>query len=111
MRLAVVGSRTWKDWIAVRRAINEIKPDEIVTGGAQGTDRMAMDVADRDNFFLTVFWPDWKKYGRRAGIVRNKQIVDYCDRLIAFWDGKSKGTKSSIEMAVKAGKLLKVYFG
>jgi hypothetical protein len=109
-KLAVVGSRTWKDWLTVRREINKLKPDEIVSGGAQGVDRMAKDVADRDNFCYIEFLPNWNKYGKRAGAVRNKQIVDYCDKLIAFWDGKSKGTKISIDMAEKAGKLLNVYY-
>ena len=82
MRLAVVGSRSWKDWIAVRKAINEIHPDAIVTGGAAGVDRMAMDVAGRDNFSLEVYYPDWKTYGRSAGAVRNRAIVNCCDKLI-----------------------------
>ena len=109
MKLAVVGSRQWKDWLMVRKVINEIKPKMIITGGAAGVDRMAMDVADRDNFYLEVYYPDWKQYGRKAGAVRNKQIVDACDKLIAFWDGKSKGTLISIEMAKQAGKLLEVF--
>lgn len=111
MKLAVVGSRTWKDWLMVRQEINKFPclETEIVSGGAAGVDRMAKDVAERDNFSYTEFRPDWNKYGKRAGAVRNKQIVDYCDKLIAFWDGQSKGTKISIDLAEKAGKLLKVY--
>jgi hypothetical protein len=94
----------------VRKEINRLKPDEIVSGGAAGVDKMARDVAFRDNFFYIEFLPDWTKYGRAAGALRNKKIVDYCDKLIAFWDGKSKGTKISIDMAEKAGKLLGVYY-
>lgn len=69
---------------------------------------MAEGVAIRDNYWLEVYKPDWARYGRAAGAIRNKQIVDACDKLIAFWDGKSKGTKISIDMAEKQGKLLKV---
>lgn len=108
MRLAVVGSRNWKDWLAVRREINTIKPDMLISGGAAGVDKMAEAVALRDGYYMEIYKPDWAKHGRAAGAVRNKQIVDVCDKLIAFWDGKSKGTKISIDMAEKAGKLLKV---
>lgn len=110
MILAVVGSRTWKDWLTIRRTIHEIKPDEIVSGGASGADHMARDVAYRDSYLYTEFKPEWKKYGRKAGAIRNKKIVDYCDKLVAFWDGKSKGTKISIEMAKAEYKLLKVVY-
>ena len=50
------------------------------------------------------FLPEYDKYGRAAPIVRNKKIVDYADKIIAFWDGQSKGTCSVIEYARKAGK-------
>lgn len=48
--------------------------------------------------------PEYKRYGRGAPIVRNKMIVDYADRIIAFWNGRSKGTMSVISYANKVGK-------
>ena len=42
--------------------------------------------------------------GGAVPIVRNKQIVDYADHVVAFWDGNSKGTLSVINYAKKAGK-------
>ena len=108
MKLAIVGSRGWKDWIAVLSRVHKLKPDVVITGGAAGADRMGMDAAERCNVFVEVYYPDWKKYGRRAGAVRNKQIVDACDKLIAFWDGASPGTKISIDMAKAQNKLLEV---
>lgn len=52
--------------------------------------------------------PDWKAYGKSAGPKRNKQIVEYSDLIIAFWDGKSKGTLSSIQFAKELTKKLVV---
>jgi hypothetical protein len=63
-----------------------------------------MDLAERLGLELIVFKPDYKRYGRGAPIVRNKQIIEEADCVLAFWDGKSRGTKSSIDFAKKAGK-------
>lgn len=56
------------------------------------------------------FPADWEAHGKRAGFIRNQQIVNYADRVVAFWDGESKGTKSTIDMALKAKKRLDVVF-
>ena len=52
--------------------------------------------------------PEYERYGRGAPIVRNKQIVDYADEVVAFWDGKSKGTLSVIKYCEKTGKRCRV---
>lgn len=108
MKLAVVGSRNWQMPIVISQILSEIYPSEIVSGGAQGVDSFAEAWAKLHLIPVKVFKPDWSK-GKSAGAQRNRQIIDYCDKLIAFWDGKSKGTKISIDMAAKAGKLWKVY--
>ena len=59
-----------------------------------------------NGFEVEIFLPEWKKYGRAAGPVRNKEMVNSADLVIAFWDGKSKGTKSLIKYAEKIGKEL-----
>ena len=53
---------------------------------------------------MTVFLPQYERYGRVAPIIRNKEIVDYADKIIAFWNGSSKGTLSVIKYAEKTGK-------
>lgn len=111
MKLAVVGSRTWKDWIAVLKTIHELKPTLVISGGAAGADNMGRDAARRLNIPVEIHYPQWAVYGKRAGAIRNAKIVERCDKLVAFWDGESKGTKISIDMAEKAGKLLKVIHG
>ena len=57
-----------------------------------------------------IFRPDWDRYGKAAGIIRNKDIVENSNMVIAFWDGKSKGTASSIELAKKMDKNLKIVY-
>jgi hypothetical protein len=56
-----------------------------------------------------IFKPDWDKYGKRAGFIRNELIINEADKIIAFWDGESKGTKLSIDLAIKAGKPIDIY--
>ena len=101
MKIAIVGSRK----ITLCNVGDYItNADEIVSGGAVGVDSCAAEYAKRHNLNLTVFLPQYEKYGRAAPIVRNKEIVDYADKVIAFWDGKSKGTLSVIKYAEKIGK-------
>ena len=78
--------------------------DEIVSGGAKGVDACAAEYAERNGLKLTVFLPKYERYGRAAPILRNREIVDYADKIIAFWDGHSKGTLSVIQYAEKIGK-------
>ena len=101
MKIAVVGSRG----VSVGNIAEYISNgDEIVTGGAVGVDSCAMEYANKNGIKLTVFLPQYKRYGRAAPIKRNIEIVDYADKVIAFWDGTSRGTKFVIEYAKKAGK-------
>ena len=105
MKVAVVGSRS----ILVTDIGNYISDgDEIVSGGAVGVDSCAAEYAKRNGLKLKVFLPQYERYGRAAPIARNKQIVDYAEKVIAFWDGKSKGTLSVIKYAEKTGKLCEI---
>ena len=108
MILAVVGSRTWSDRERVFAEIAKANPSEIVSGGAVGPDSFAEEWARQNNIPVTVFKPDWDKHGKSAGFVRNKQIIDKADYVLAFWDGKSRGTAHSISLAKKARKFLYV---
>ncbi len=101
MKIAIIGSRGIS---AVNLAPYVSNDDEIVSGGAVGADRCAAEYATRHGLKLTEFLPQYERYGRAAPIVRNKQIVAYADRILAFWDGHSKGTRSVIEYAKKMGK-------
>jgi predicted Rossmann fold nucleotide-binding protein DprA/Smf involved in DNA uptake len=101
MRIAIIGSRN----------INEVnigcyigQCDEIVSGGAKGVDTCAAAYAKEHGIRLVEFTPQYQQYGRAAPIIRNRQIVDYADRVLAFWDGISKGTLWVIRYAQKIGK-------
>ena len=101
MKIAVVGSRN----ITVSDIGDHIAGcDEIVSGGAVGVDSCAAEHAKTKGLKLTVFLPQYERYGRAAPIVRNKEIVDYADKILVFWNGKSKGTHSVIKYAEKIGK-------
>ncbi len=101
MRVAIVGSRN----IIVSDLENYLsQDDEIVSGGAVGVDACAAEYARKNKMKLTEFLPDYKRYGRAAPIIRNKEIVDYADKVIVFWNGISKGSLSVINYARKIGK-------
>ena len=101
MKVAVVGSRSI---FATDIGTYLSDGDEIVSGGAVGVDSCAEEYAKKNGLKLTVFLPQYERYGRAAPIVRNKTIVEYADKIVAFWDGKSKGTLSVIKYAEKMEK-------
>ena len=80
----------------------------LITGGAIGIDQIAEQWALENGIPTIIHIPDWNKYGKSAGIIRNKLIADDCDQCLAFWDGKSKGTKNTIDLCVKLKKVTNV---
>lgn len=102
MKIAIIGSRN----LTVTNLEDYLPEDvsEIVSGGAKGIDSCAADFAREKGLILTEFLPNYEKYGRGAPIVRNKLIVEYADKVIAFWDGRSKGTLSAIKYCEKTQK-------
>jgi len=108
MKLAVVGSRTFNNYKLVSETLSGLTVSEIVSGGAKGADRVAERYALDHNIPTKIYLPDWKGLGKAAGFIRNKLIIDHADKVVAFWDGVSKGTKHSIDLAVKQNKLLTI---
>ena len=107
MKVAVVGSRDLNV-----KSIQYYLPaatTEIVSGGARGVDTAAKNFANEMQYKYTELCPDYKKYGKVAPLKRNDEIIDYADLVIAIWDGKSKGTKYTIDRCIKIGKSLIVY--
>lgn len=108
MKLAVVGCRKFNNYEFLEETILEHYPiekiDTIISGGAKGTDTLAEQFAKKHNLTLIIFAPNWEKYGKSAGPVRNQLIVKECNEMIAFWDGVSRGTLSSINLAKKSRK-------
>jgi len=110
MRVAIVGSRGYLDLDSVKSYVAALPADTVViTGGAKGVDTVAEEAAKALGLKVVVHLADWNLYGKAAGQIRNQVVVDDCDRLVAFWDGTSPGTRGAISLASKAGKLDKVY--
>lgn len=104
MKIAIVGSREYPNLEDVRDFVRSLPPGfVIVSGGAKGVDRVAEDEAVKVGLKVEVFYPDWAKYGKRAGFLRNVGIVEAADELVAFWDGESKGTMHSVRLAKEKG--------
>jgi aconitase A len=104
MIVAVVGSRNFNDYDAMKKILDNIKIDAIVSGGAIGADSLAEQYAKEHGIKMIVHRPNWIKYGKTAGFVRNVDIVNDADMVIAFWDGKSRGTRHTINTAKKQKK-------
>ena len=107
MRVAVIGSRGLQI-----DHLEDYLPDdvtEIVSGGAKGVDTCARNYALRHGLKLTEFLPEYGKYGRGAPLRRNIAIIEYADLVLAFWDGKSRGTKFVIDNCKKRNIPVVVY--
>ncbi len=106
MKIGIIGSRN-----IIIDNIKEYLPcdvTEMVSGGAKGIDQCAREYAIAENIKLTEFLPDYGRYGRYAPLERNIRIINYADRIIALWDGKSKGTKHIIDNCKKMNKKIEV---
>lgn len=107
MKVAVIGSRN----LTVSHLEKYLPPEtvEIVSGGAKGIDMCARTYANVHGLKLTEFFPDYRRFGRGAPLRRNIEIVEYADIVLAFWDGRSKGTEFVIKYCRKIGKRLEIF--
>ncbi len=116
MNIGVVGSRKFTDYSYLSQILDlfvkQFKMTKIISGGARGANRMAVEYAKEKNIFWKIHYPN-KKHGFPAALfIRNKLIVDDSELLVAFWDGKSTGTFDSIKKAEKKGiKVYKIHCG
>lgn len=104
MKVAVVGSRTFDDPKYMASILRHYDITVLISGGAKGADYYGKQYALEHKIQYREYPADWDKFGKRAGFLRNKQIVDDCEMVIAFWDGESKGTAHTIRLAKEAGK-------
>ena len=106
MKLAIIGSREIKN-VNFDEYIKE-KPDYVISGGAKGIDTLAWEWALKNHIEIIVHRPNYNKHGKTAPFRRNDIIVDEADKIIAFWNGKSTGTKYVIDRAKKLNKSLEI---
>lgn len=110
MKLAIIGSRDFTDYELLKTTLEPYKSKVtlMVSGGAKGADSLGEQWAKENNIKTLIFLPDWATHGKRAGIIRNKDIINNCDGAIAFWDGQSKGTSHSISLCENSNKPVKI---
>lgn len=113
MKVIIAGGRDFKDYSLLKRVVNGLrkKLDEdivIISGAAAGADKLGERYASEYNIKVLQFPADWDTHGKAAGPIRNKQMAEAGDALIAFWDGESRGTKSMISLAKKHSLKIKV---
>lgn len=80
----------------------------IISGGAKGVDTLAERFAKELNLQNDIYKADWGKYGKSAGPKRNLEMVKNADGVIAFWDFKSRGTKTTIQFSKENNVNLKI---
>lgn len=112
-KVIIAGTRTFKDYDLLvetcdKLLINKHPDVEIVNGGANGADRLGGKYAIQKGYKMSLCRANWEQFGKSAGYIRNKEMAEYADAAIIFWDGKSKGAKHMIDLAKGEGLKTKV---
>jgi YspA, cpYpsA-related SLOG family len=109
--VAVVGSRDFADLGRVRRFIASLPSGVVVlSGGAPGVDRCANETARARGMGWLEYFADWDRDGLYfAGRIRNQRVANRCDRMVAFWDGRSTGTQDAFTRTLELGKHVVLY--
>lgn len=110
--VAVIGSRSCPEGAPglalldkAMKPILAANPDVVVvSGGARGADRVAEQWAKHWNAPILVMKAHWDIYGKQAGFIRNRKIVEAADEVVAIWDGKSRGTAHTLKLAKELNK-------
>ena len=110
MTVAIIGSRNTEDF-SIENMISRIPQNatELVSGGAEGVDAMAVQAALMLGLPIQVFSPDYKIYGNMAPLVRDRRIVDAADLVLAFWDGHSRGTAYTLKYCIERRRPFRIY--
>ena len=108
-RVGVIGSRTFKNYSLLEDILDRapFSISKIISGGAVGADKLSIKYAKKKNIEWEEFLPDFKKY-KHPYHHRNRLIAEASDIVIAFWDGRSTGTKYTINYAKTIGKRVEV---
>ena len=114
MRVAVIGSRNIETEQMKEKAYALLcrhipaNTTELVSGGAVGIDTLAEIYARKNGLPIKIFKPDYARYGKRAPIMRNDEIVDYAQYVLAVWDGSSHGTAYTVSVCLQKGVPVKI---
>jgi len=125
IRIIIAGGRKFNDYEMLKRTMLkfirklhdhiDFNKIEIISGNANGTDKLGEKFAREYNYNLSVMPAQWDLHGKSAGYVRNNEMLVYAKEadysvLVAFWDGKSKGTKDMIDISRKNLDSVEVVF-
>lgn len=112
MKVIIAGTRDFSDYNLLTKVcdfmLSKAKSVEIISGGARGADSLGEKYAQDRGYACNRLPADWEKYGKAAGYKRNSEMANIADSLIAFWDGKSRGTQHMINTAKKKGLQIKI---
>ena len=106
MKILIAGSRSIESFDLTPYISETV--ELIISGGANGVDRLAEEFADRKGISKLVLRPKYKIYGKRAPLLRNEIMVDLADEVLLIWDGASRGTEHTLKYAEKKGKKLTI---
>lgn len=108
MRVAITGDRDWTNRVVIRNALSRLDPakDSVVLGDARGADAIAHSVCVELELPFARHDADWSQYGRAAGPIRNKEMLD--DNVDAVWFfhddiNNSRGTRNCVQQALRRG--------
>jgi hypothetical protein len=111
-KVIVAGGRDFSDYELMKRKVlhflQNMQAVEIVSGGANGADKLGERLANEIGWSFKVFPADWDLNGKSAGYIRNVEMAKYADACVCFWDGKSRGTEHMIKIAEKEKLHLRV---
>jgi hypothetical protein len=101
MKVIIAGGRDFTNYALVEDAIkcSAFEITQVVSGKAKGVDTLGEVWALANSIPVEAFPADWSQHGRAAGPIRNREMAEYADALIAIWDGESKGTANMIQQA------------
>mgnify|MGYP003533449592 CR=1 FL=1 len=113
-KVIVAGGRDFNDYSLLKEKLESLLKNkneiEIVSGKARGADSLGEQYANEKGYPINSHPANWDEYGKSAGYIRNKEMAEYADALVAFWDGKSRGTKHMIDLAENKGLLVRVIY-
>ena len=106
----IAGGRDFNDYPLLKAKCDKILASKsqthnivVITGAARGADSLGEQYAREKGYTIDSRPADWNAHGKSAGFIRNVQMANSADALIAFWDGQSKGTKHMIDTAINKG--------
>lgn len=111
MKTIIAGGRTLTSYETVCVAMSDFGEEvtEVVSGCASGADKLGEQWAQMRRIPVKRFRADWDTHGKAAGPIRNRQMADYAEALVAIWDGESRGTANMIDEANRRGLVVYVH--